>query len=417
MRIPESAELLAVRDERTKHRKPPEHRRWHRRATIAALILLPVSVLALWIAIHRVGWLGPWLADTLRAIVGAEAVTELEKAAYSAQDWWDLRSRSDEAPQQYWEATKPQPASPSASASAASASPAIPARPPFRPLDVGPIYQDKTTDADGVWVPIDDPRHPQESPLAYKTMLHPDRRRSWSEVFIVALDPTRVRVHYMLGAVDPKPTTLPGRRVDRPALIPKAQWNQLVLAFNGGFKTEHRRYGAKVDGVFVVPGREGSCTISVHTTESGDQIQVRSWEALDPPGATATWLRQTPPCLCERGELHPGLRDEASRKWGSLFGETVIRRSALGLDRDGHTLFVGISNATTARVLARALRHAGAFDAAQLDVNWSYTKILLYRPGANGELRAESLVKGFVFDEDEYLRQRAPRDFFYVVRK
>jgi hypothetical protein len=388
--------------------------------TIAALILLPVSVLALWIAIHRVGWLGPWLADTLRSIVGVEVVTDLEKAAYSAQDWWDLRSRSDEAPQQYWETTKPQPASSVASVptpSAASASAAIPVRPPFRPLDVGPVYQDKTTDADGVWVPIDDPRHPQESPLAYKTMLHPDRRRSWSEVFIVALDPTRVRVHYMLGAVDPKPTTVQGRRVDRPALIPKAHWDRLVLAFNGGFKTEHRRYGARVDGVFLVPGREGSCTISMHTTESGDRVQVRSWEALDPPGATATWLRQTPPCLCERGELHPGLRDETSRKWGSLFGETVIRRSALGLDREGHTLFVAISNATTARVLARALRHAGAFDAAQLDVNWSYTKILLFRPGANGELRAESLVKGFVFDEDEYLRQRAPRDFFYVVRK
>jgi hypothetical protein len=362
-------------------------------------------VIALWIAIHRVGWLGPWLADTLRSIVGTEAVTELERNAYEAQDWWDLRFRSDESPKQYWE-----PATPPASSSTNSATPSIPS---FHPNDVGPLYPDKSTHADGVWVPIVDARYPQEPPLAFKTMLHPDRRRSWSEVFIVALDLPRLRVHYMLGTQDPRATTPQGRRVQRPAVIPKEHWGGLVLAFNGGFKTEHRRYGVMVDGVSLVPARDGSCTVAAH----GDQLQVRSWEALDPSGATATWLRQTPPCLCERGAIHPGLRDEKSRKWGSMFGETVIRRSAIGVDQRGRSLFVAVSNATTARVLADALHHVGAYDAAQLDVNWSYTKILIYRPEPGGELRAESLVEGFVFDEDEYIRQRAPRDFFYVVRK
>ena len=61
--------------------------------------------------------------------------------------------------------------------------------------------------------------------------------------------------------------------------------------------------------------------------------------------------------------------------------------------------------------------HAGAWDVAQLDVNWSYPKILVFRRGSSGEIEAQSLFPGFVFDKDEYLRKRAPKDFFYVVRK
>lgn len=400
-----------------KQQRRAKRRRRASRVVLSLLVLTPVSVLALWIAVHRVGWLGPWLADTLRSVIGTEAVTDLERTAYEVQDWWDLRVRGDEAPRKYWDPPEPEPPKVPSNVSASAAPIAADPEPPvprFRPQDVGPVFEDKSTDADGRWVPIVDPRYPGEAPLAFKTMVHPDPRRSWSEVFVVALDLPRVSVHYMLGRVDPKAAPYPRPGVERPAKIPKHHWDGLVLAFNGGFKTEHRRYGVKTQDTFVVPGRKGVCTFAKHP---GDRLQVRTWEALAPPGETATWLRQTPPCLCEQGEVHPGLRDEESNRWGSLFGKTVIRRSAVGLDREGTTLYVAISNATTARVLTKALRHVGVYDAAQLDVNWSYTKILLFRPGEDGELRAESLVEGFVSDEDEYLRWRSPKDFFYVVRR
>ncbi len=45
--------------------------------------------------------------------------------------------------------------------------------------------------------------------------------------------------------------------------------------------------------------------------------------------------RQTPPCLVEKGELHSALYD-SNRDWGAtVSGETVIRRSALGVDATG----------------------------------------------------------------------------------
>jgi hypothetical protein len=73
-----------------------------------------------------------------------------------------------------------------------------------------------------------------------------------------------------------------------------------------------------------------------------------------------------------------------------------------------------ISIATTARALATGMQHAGAHDVAQLDVNHSYPKFVLYRGGAGEALTA---VRGFMVDRDEYVRKPSTRDFFYVTVK
>ena len=64
------------------------------------------------------------------------------------------------------------------------------------------------------------------------------------------------------------------------------------------------------------------------------------------------------------------------------------------------------------------MHHAGATDVAQLDVNWSYPKFVLFEPGDAGpERKAVPLAQGFEFSEDEYIRKRSYRDFFYLMRK
>jgi hypothetical protein len=119
-------------------------------------------------------------------------------------------------------------------------------------------------------------------------------------------------------------------------------------------------------------------------------------------------------------KLHPGiLYVSGNRKWGAtLDGETVIRRSGIGMNAARDVLYVAISNHTNARVFAEGMRHAGAVDVAQLDVNWSYPKFVLFEskePG--GPRKAVALASGFEFSEDEYIRKKARRDFFYLVRK
>jgi hypothetical protein len=51
-------------------------------------------------------------------------------------------------------------------------------------------------------------------------------------------------------------------------------------------------------------------------------------------------------------------------------------------------------------------------------VNWSYPKFVLFEPKEpGGKRKAVALASGFEFSEDEYIRQRSRRDFFYLMRK
>ncbi len=149
-----------------------------------------------------------------------------------------------------------------------------------------------------------------------------------------------------------------------------------------------------------------------------DSIHIAPWTDLRAMESTMRFYRQTPPCLYSRGKRHPGLGIEETTSWGAAVGGgAVIRRSAIGLDEKATTLFVAVSNNMTAPALADGMRHAGAFDVAELDVNWSYPKFLVYAPNAAGDLEASTLFPNFVFEKDEYVRKRSPKDFFYVVRR
>ena len=71
----------------------------------------------------------------------------------------------------------------------------------------------------------------------------------------------------------------------------------------------------------------------------------------------------------------------------------------------------------TAPAIADGMHHAGAHDIAELDVNWSFPKFLVFGRNAAGALEASSLFAGFVFTKNEYVRQRSARDFFYLARR
>ena len=121
--------------------------------------------------------------------------------------------------------------------------------------------------------------------------------------------------------------------------------------------------------------------------------------------------------MVDQGEMHVGLRDRKNTYWGAtLSGKTVIRRSAIGLSGDGKTLYSGIGDHVNARAIALAMKHAGAHGVAQLDVNWSYPKFVLFKPSSSG-LKAHKLCDGFELSEVEYIRRPGERDFFYLTRK
>jgi hypothetical protein len=205
-------------------------------------------------------------------------------------------------------------------------------------------------------------------------------------------------------------------------VVPKEYRDVVIAAFNGGFKTEHGQYGMFSDQTLLVKPKAGVCAIAAY---KDDAVRIATWDKLAATASEMAWWRETPVCMYENDTLHFRLADpNLARKWGAtLDGETVIRRSAVGIDSSGSVLFVSISNHTTARVIADGVHHAGATTVAQLDINFSYPKFVTFEkkkhtaPGELPKRIAIPLADGFEFSEDEYIRDASRRDFFYLVPK
>jgi hypothetical protein len=84
---------------------------------------------------------------------------------------------------------------------------------------------------------------------------------------------------------------------------------------------------------------------------------------------------------------------------------------------DGRTLIYGLGTETEAETLAAGLAHAGARYAAQLDINWNWTRLFFFDsekapPGVLG-----SLEKDMAKDRGEYIARPGKRGFFYLLRR
>ena len=376
-----------------------------------------------WYAVHHFDWAGPLLANSLRAVFGDDNVARLEDFVYGAEDRVNRLVKKNEPPKAYWQVPGTASAAASAAASGAALASAAPVAeaPPnseaFHPANPGPALKEWSAPGDGEWLGLNDARHPGEAPRMFKTLLHPDKGRSWAEVFVVAIDLKQLLLYPVLGTQEPQPDSDEARAYQRDGKIPVDRQDTLVAAFNGGFMTEHGGYGMKLDGVTIAKPKPRACAIAQYKDGS---LHIGSWAALGSNEADMVWFRQTPECMFENDKLHAGLQAGAGlRKWGSTVdGETVIRRSAIGLNAERSVLYVAITNHTSARVLAEGLHHAGASDIAQLDVNWSYPKFVTFEPiGHSHVLHPVALAPGFEFSDDEYLRKKEKRDFFYILRK
>jgi hypothetical protein len=389
------------------------------RRTAKLALVSSVLVLGLWVAIHRVPWLGPVLADGARAVVGPRAVAWVEDVAYGWQDRFNRWRYRDAKPIEFWTA-------PSASANievvaavpATASQAVVPAPAPvrFSLAPFKPPFADIAGPADGVWLRVNDPGRVGQAARVFKTMVHPDRRRSFAGLAIIAVDLRAYELTLVAGTREPKSFRVFPK--DRRGLVPEQDVARLFAAFNGGFKTTHGHYGMMVGGVEFLPPRGYACTIARYQDGSFD---IAVWSDIAERKADMSYYRQTPPCLVHGGELHKQLHyHEYAKGWGAtVSGDTVIRRSAVGLDRSRKVLFYGLGEAMTAQAMARGMKVAGADAVAELDVNHAYPRFLLFEHDEKvGKLRATSaIIETIEFQPDRYVERPSPRDFFYLARR
>lgn len=388
-------------------KKPPQRKKSRKFRALLALSVVCGSGLGLWFAIHEVPWLGPTLADGGRALLGPEAIAWAEDVSYGIADDVNLWLHGEDAPTTFWE--------PPAEASVVAEPPppveAVEIPTHFPPPAFVPPQTKVAAEGDGHWVAIVDARHPERRPALYKSVVHPDPRRPFAAIAVVAIDLVATRLNILPGTHEPESNRV--RREDRSGLIPKDDYAQVLAAFNGGFKAIHGHYGMRIGSTEYVAPRDIACTLGLYRD---GRIAIDTWSTMKADNDALAAYRQTPPCLVEEGKTHAGLEMEMNRNWGAAVdGETIIRRSAVGINKAQNVLFYGLGEAVTAQSMGRGMLAVGADTVAELDINYSYPRFLFFEGPEDAPTIRQGIIKDLKFKAEDYTIEPSTRDFFYLT--
>jgi hypothetical protein len=264
-------------------------------------------------------------------------------------------------------------------------------------------------EGDGVWKPFGKARAADGAPLVVRTLIHPHAASAFATLALVAIDRTRTELGFLPGVADVGKLKVPFV----PGLVPDAEQPRLLAVFNGGFLPRHGRWGMRVGETTIMPPRETGCTVLL--LANGD-VRLSSWASVTVPGAEIRALRQTPPCLLEGGAVHPALLKNQDRAWGGKTpGVVTHRRSAVGLSADGRVLYYAVGVETSPKLLAQGLLAAGVHVAAQLDINWNWTRFFVVSAEPDGAPAIAEALVDVEYSKRDYVERPSERDFFYVL--
>jgi hypothetical protein len=289
--------------------------------------------------------------------------------------------------------------------------PAPPRTKTFPPADVPAPFARSAAAGDGHWKPFGDARTAGGAPFLVSTLIHPHEASKFITLALVAIDLGSTRLGFLPGVEDVGKLKVPFA----PGLVPAAEQPRLLAVFNGGFMPQHGRWGMRVGETTILPPREPGCTVAILTSGA---VLIRRWPELAATEAEIHALRQTPPCLVEKGALHPELLQNRDKAWaGRTPGIVTRRRSAIGLSADGQTLYYAIGVETPPKLLAEGLIAAGIHDAAQLDINWNWTRFFVFSKAPDGRLGVSEMLADVEHGKRDYVERASERDFFYVLRR
>jgi hypothetical protein len=246
--------------------------------------------------------------------------------------------------------------------------------------------------------------------VAYRTFVQPDPERPYAVAAVVAFDLQAVRLHFVLGSEEPRSLVA----IRRTGAIPAADLHSglLLAAFNGGFKARHGHFGAMVDGVAVLPPKDGLGTVGIY---QDGRLRIGAWGADIRSAPTLSAWRQNGPLVIQHGQINPHTADIQSPDWGIILnGVTAVWRSALGISADGRTLYYLAGNSLTLPALTRGLALIGAEDAIQLDINIGMVHFDAIQATPTG-LTPLPLFEAMKGQRDDRYIQGDKRDYFYVT--
>ncbi len=287
----------------------------------------------------------------------------------------------------------------------------------FPPVRVALPTNAAPAEGDGEWLPFGNAalgERAATAPFIVRTVLHPLRGSRFLTVTIAAVDLSRVNVRLVPGTEDMLWAKRPPGEPS--GVVPAPEQERLLAVMNGGFQPKHGRWGLVAGPVVITPPRDEGCTLALLRDGT---VRLAPWPKLAAAQDRIESLRQTPPCLLEDGAVHPALLRNDDKRWaGHAADLQTRRRSAVGLDASGRVLFYAIGEEAAPRWLAEALRLAGARSAAELDINWYWTRFLVFGKPSGDPLQVTStLIPKMEHLKRGYVERPSTRDFFYFVER
>ena len=280
------------------------------------------------------------------------------------------------------------------------------------PANIEPLLKKNGMKDEGVWSSAE-VAFTDETPVAFKTKLRVDSKRSFAVMHFFCIDISKIDLRLVPGTNEPVSSIgLKGKGV-----IPndESTYQSLICAFNGGFRTKHGQWGFIADGVSYMPPAKGIATVMV---DAQGAIKMGTWGSAGfDTVENIMHLRQNLPPILESNVVN--MKHDY---WGaSIDNKTRVWRSALGISRDGKWLIYGAGNSLGHDTLAAGMSLAGCDYAMQLDINDYHTYLYTYKQNGtdkkgNLKLKASMLSDG-MSGETKRCLEPYTRDFFYVTLK
>ena len=238
----------------------------------------------------------------------------------------------------------------------------------------------------------------------YTTQLRPDAVHTSFLELAVWMDPKIVRFRLHPGV------ELPGGSWTTPPYVPDPGGDQLVAAFNGGFRMQDAGGGFYADGKAAPPLRNGDATLVIDQNGVADVVQWGRDRSLDSNVLSA---RQNLALIVDGGRPAGGLDENPGDKWGATVGNKVfVWRSGVGVTATGALVYVG-GPSLSARSLADTLVRVGAVRAMELDSNHDWVSFNTYQTQTS-PVTGTKLLPEMVKPGDRYLATDS-RDFVAVA--
>jgi hypothetical protein len=270
-----------------------------------------------------------------------------------------------------------------------TATPHLPRPADVVPIAAHPLPHEGAWHATGRWI--------DGHPSMYTAFLRPDPVHTSVLTAVAWIDTKLVRPVLVAGTQEPGGGGWPWG-----GKVPSWRRQDLVAAFNSGFKIGDSRGGFYADGRVGAPLVKGAASLVIYADGSAT---VGQWGRDVQMSPDVSAVRQNLVLIVDHGSPVPALANPSLAQWGATVGNQLyVWRSGVGVTADGALVYAA-GPALSARSLATVLARAGCVRAMELDINtdWTTFNIFTPDPGSAFGVRAVKLLPDMFRPATRYL--------------